>query len=290
MSDLLSVGVRSLNGLLMLAMPLALGVYLARRLDQRWGLYLAGALTFLGSQVLHLPFNLVLLNPRLQLSQGELTLAGVVSAAVLGLSAGVFEESARYLVLRFWKREARSWRAALMFGAGHGGFESMVLGVLVLLTLTQMIAYRGVDLSSVVPLEQLDLAQQQIDSYWAASAPLALLGAVERLFALCLHLSLSVLVMRVFTHGSRWWLVAAIGWHALVDALAVLSVPQLGAVATEGVIGLTALVSVALILRLRDQTMPTGPTAAAIAPPAGIPADPIEASPQSIERSRFSDG
>jgi uncharacterized membrane protein YhfC len=240
--------------------------------------------------VLHLPFNLLLLNPRLQLSQGEFTLGVVVSAAVLGLSAGVFEESARYLVLRFWQREARSWRAALMFGAGHGGFEAVALGVLVLLTLTQMIAYRGVDLSTVVPLEQLDLAQQQIDSYWAASAPLALLGAVERLFALCLHLSLSVLVMRVFTHGSRWWLAAAIGWHAVVDALAVLAVPQLGAVATEGVIGLTALVSVALILRLRDQAQPAELRAAPIAPPAGNPAGPIDASLQSIERSRYSDG
>lgn len=285
----LDIGVRLLNGLLMLAMPLALGVVLMRRLNQHWGLYLAGALTFLASQALHLPFNLLLLNPRLELGGSSLTLGFALSAAALGLSAGVFEESARYLVLRFWQRKARSWGEALMFGAGHGGFEAMALGVLVLFTLTQMIAYRGMDLSTVVPADQLALAEQQVEAYWSGPPVLALLGAVERLFALCLHLSLSVMVMRVFTHGNRWWLVAAIGWHALVDAAAVLGLPLVGAVITEVLIGTSAVVSLWLVYRLREAEQP--PVVAVAVGPASPPPLPgkIEPGSRSIEDTRFTD-
>lgn len=287
----MDIVLRLLNGLLMLALPLALGVLLARRLGPRWGLFLAGAVTFVGSQALHIPFNLLLLNPRLELGQSALTVSFVLSAVLLGLSAGVFEELARYLVLRTWQREARSWREALMLGAGHGGVESMLLGVLVLLTLFQMIAYRGADLAALFSAEELPLAQQQLEAYWGAPAALSLLGAVERLFALALHLSLSVMVMRSFTHANRGWLAVAIGWHALVDAAGVLGLPLLGPVATEGVIGFLALISLWLVYRLRDRPEPDADSRPTERPAVSEPrpVDRAQIGQEAIDRTRFSD-
>lgn len=285
----MDVFLRLLNGLSMLAMALALGVFLARRLGQRWSLYLAGAATFIASQLLHVPFNLWILNPRLELGQGEPTVGFALSAVLLGLSAGVFEESARYLVLRFWQRKARSWRAALMFGAGHGGSEAIILGVIVLLTLAQMIAYRGVDLGSVFAADELALAERQVNAYWGAPASQTLLGALERVFALCLHLSLSVMVMRAFSHANRWWLAAAVGWHALVDAVAVFSLPLVGAVATEAIIGVFAVLSVLIILRLRSEPDPVVSSANEPAPAPPRPPERFEPSAESIDRSRYAD-
>ena len=46
-----------LNSLLMIGLGLGLGILLARRFGLSWGLYGVGALTFIGSQVLHIPFN-----------------------------------------------------------------------------------------------------------------------------------------------------------------------------------------------------------------------------------------
>lgn len=286
----MDIALRLLNGLLMLALPLGLGVFLARRLGQRWRLYLAGAVTFIASQALHLPFNFALLNPRLEFGQGELTAGVILSAALLGISAGVFEETARYLVLRFWRREARSWRQALMFGAGHGGVEAILLGIIVLLTLMQMIAYRGADLSTIVPAEQLELAQQQVEAYWAGPHALALLGAMERAFALCLHLSATVMVMRGITHDNRWWLAAAIGWHALIDASAVLSLPLLGPVATDAIVGVLALISVWIVLRLREEQPQAQEIDVDAAPPPSEPLrGPIPAGERSVEASRFTE-
>ena len=52
-----------INPLLMMLIPLALGIFLARRLGGSWRLYGLGAATFIGSQVAHIPFNIWTLNP-----------------------------------------------------------------------------------------------------------------------------------------------------------------------------------------------------------------------------------
>jgi len=52
-----------LNGLLMIAIPLILGVVLARRWRLSWGLFGVGAATFVASQLLHIPFNNLVLTP-----------------------------------------------------------------------------------------------------------------------------------------------------------------------------------------------------------------------------------
>ena len=64
----------------------------------------------------------------------------------LGLSARVCEEVARYLMLRRVATGARDWQTGLMYGAGHGGVESMILGGLVLVG-----AVNSVMLTKVAP-------------------------------------------------------------------------------------------------------------------------------------------
>ena len=46
-----------LNGLLMIAIPLLIGAYLTRRFKLGWGLWWIGGITFILSQVGHIPFN-----------------------------------------------------------------------------------------------------------------------------------------------------------------------------------------------------------------------------------------
>ncbi|HHH82625.1 MAG TPA: YhfC family intramembrane metalloprotease, partial [Chloroflexi bacterium] len=52
-----------LNALLMILLPLGLAIYLTRRFGLDWGLFGVGAVSFISSQVLHLPFNAWVLNP-----------------------------------------------------------------------------------------------------------------------------------------------------------------------------------------------------------------------------------
>lgn len=251
-----------LNSLLMIGMSLLLGWYLARRLGQPWRFFIVGGVTFILAQVFHIP---LLAGLTLAFRQGLLPTPPpqwqtLFNAVLLGLLAGLTEELARYFVLKYSLKDARSWPSSLMFGAGYGGFEAIILGILALFAYVNMVMYaQNPAALSTLPADQLTVLQAQMAAYWSAPWPMTLLGALERAFALCVQLSLSVLVMQVFLRKQILWLPLAILWHTVVDALMVLSLPRLGPAGTEVVVGVTALVSLGIIFALRrpDDSAPT---------------------------------
>jgi uncharacterized membrane protein YhfC len=291
---------RGAAGLLMVALSLALGVYLVRRFRVGWRLLLIGSATFIGAQVLHIPFNNYVLNPMLaQLGFAGTSPSGAPLAAaaiLLGLSAGVFEEGARWLVYRFWIRKARTWEEGVVFGAGHGGAEAVIFGLLGLATLVQMLALRGQDLSTIVPPEQLEIAEAQVQAFWSLPAWAAFLAPLERASALAIQISLSVIVLQAFLRPRGFlWLAAAILWHALIDAAAVYAGVTTGVyggatsgmLLTEGLVLVLALLSLAILFRLR----PVEDSNDAVAPPSPPHAGPVPGRPEGPDRlndSRFS--
>jgi uncharacterized membrane protein YhfC len=283
-----------LNGLWMLALPLGLAAFLARRFHYSWRLVGMGALTFVLSQVGHIPFNSLALNPLLKALGASLPpgLSLLANALLLGLSAGLFEEGSRYLVLWRWAKNARSWRSALVFGVGHGGVEAVILGGLTLATFVYMAAYRSVDLATIVPANQVALAKQQVAAYWGVPWYAALLGALERTLTIPCHLAMSVLVMQAFTRGKRYWLWLAVLFHTLLDATAVYLMgiwgnQSWGVYAIEGGVAVFTLASLAIIFLLR-QPEPPAPAPAPPLPPIEpmLPAE-LPVSEENLDNSRF---
>jgi uncharacterized membrane protein YhfC len=174
-----------LNGFLMIAMPIGLTIYLTRKFKQGWRLFWIGGAIFIFSQVLHIPFN-ALVSPVLN-QFGFIALPvifqNVILSVFLGLSAGLFEELSRYAMYRWWAKEARSWGMGLLAGAGHGGGEAIILGLLVLYGYIQMLIVRGMDISTLVSPDKVELAKAQIQAYWSAPWYMTMLGALERLFS-----------------------------------------------------------------------------------------------------------
>ena len=238
----------------MLLFPVALGFYLTRRFGVRWGLFGLGALAFVGSQVVRLPllYGITIAFRERLLPSPPDRYAFAFNLLVMSLTAGLFEEGARYLVYRFLIKKARHWRQALMFGAGHGGIESILLGLGVLLTLVSMIVLRGMDFSQLpISAEQATLIAQQVEQFFALPWYTPLLGGMERLFAITLHISLAVLVLQVFTRGKIWYLFMAMGYHGLANLIGVSVNAQWGAVAAELALLLVALFSLWIIGRYR---------------------------------------
>jgi len=239
-----------IEAVLMLAAPVALAILLRRRWGASWALIGIGAATFILSQVVHVPLNvgLTALFRQDWMPKPPSAWQLPFNAIVLGLTAGVCEETARYLTYRFWARGARNWRQAIALGAGHGGIESAITGLLVAITLVNMIVLRDLG-PGVLGLsdEQAAAIGQEVAAFWDTPLYLPWLAFAERLMAMLLHLSLSALVLQVFRGGRLWPWGAAILWHATVNAVAVYANQVQGALAAEGAVALLSLVSVAIL-------------------------------------------
>jgi len=107
---------------IIVAAVVALAVWLRRRTEVGYGLFFAGAVVFIVSQLVHVPLNMALV-PLLPAGNPWVT------AAFLGLSAGLCEELSRYVGIRWVFTRVRHGEDALMLGAGHGGVEALFVGV-----------------------------------------------------------------------------------------------------------------------------------------------------------------
>lgn len=216
---------------------------------------MAGGFTFILSQIFHIPFNLVFLNPFIKnvVYSTSGNLQSVVSGSLLlGLSAGIFEEAARYFIYIKWQRDARSWGKAIVFGAGHGGTEAILLGLLVIYTYVQMILLRNPELFSYVPENTLSLVQEQLETYWSIPWYLSMMGAIERALTIPFHISASVLVLQSVKQRKIMWLILAIIWHTFVNTFVVSSVQLWGIFVGESVLGLFAILALVIIFVFRE--------------------------------------
>ncbi|MBE3117489.1 MAG: YhfC family intramembrane metalloprotease [Candidatus Atribacteria bacterium] len=278
-----------LNGFLMIAMPVGLTIYLTRKFKQGWRLFWIGAATFIFSQVLHIPFN-ALVNPvfnQFDFIALPVVLQNGILSVFLGLSAGLFEELSRYAMYRWWAKDARSWGKGLLAGVGHGGSEAIILGLLVLYGYGQMIIVRGMDISTLVTPDKVELAKAQIQAYWSAPLYMTMLGALERLFTIPLHLACSVLVLQAFTRKKFWWVDLAILFHALADGVAVFaSQSGFSALAIEGIIGIFAIVSMVIVFALRQPEPSANPVSAPISTPE-FKLGPVYETKENLDKTRY---
>lgn len=141
-----------------------------------------------------------------------------------GLMAGLFEETGRLAAMKFLLKKKRdNDYNALMYGAGHGGFEAFFLLFFTMLNnlIYSVMINAG---ASETLLQGLDAAnaatlQAAFQTLTTASPFLFLMGAFERLCAVAAQLALSVLVWRaVRDKGKIGWYFLAIFLHFLLDA------------------------------------------------------------------------
>jgi uncharacterized membrane protein YhfC len=230
----------------MILLPIFAWIYFSRNFKLSWKLILSGGLTFIASQVLHIPLVVAIGS-----FMKENTL--LVNAVILGLLAGIFEETARYILFKMILKNSRTWKEGVLVGLGHGGTEALLLGILAAVAFVTMLTYRSIDLSTVpsIPADQVELAKQQVAGYWSTPTYMAFIGLFERILAICLHVSLSVMVLYAIANNKPLWFWLALLWHALVDAVAVYVAQKVGILEVEGIVAIFALISLGIVFMLR---------------------------------------
>lgn len=211
--------------ILMIAIPVIFFICWRKKQKQQTkiGYLIAGAVGFLVSaRVLELGVHLVCIvadNPVSRFINGN-TVAFVLYGIIM---AGVFEECGRYIVLKYIMKKNRTPENAIMYGIGHGGIE--ILAVLLpsmILYLVIAVLFSSGNIENALSTLNIaeDTAAAALPSVEAAAAfdyAMMAMNVLERLFAMLLHIGLTVVVYYGVCNANKACLPIAILLHMLMD-------------------------------------------------------------------------
>lgn len=250
----LSIAIIALNMALGILIPMILLVYFKKKYGASIKSFLTGCAVMLLfalvlEQIVH---SIVFGSPA-----GSVILDHIWLYALYGsLMAGLFEETGRFLAMRYvLKKEHGNAHNALMYGAGHGGFEMFVIlsiGMINNLVYSVMINL-GQTQALLAPLDEAarGTLQAAFDSLIQTPSWYFVLSPVERLAAITAQIGLSVIVWHAAAgkKAKGGLLVLAILLHAFLDGVAVLAAKSgISLIVVEGFVWLIAIV-IALIAR-----------------------------------------
>ena len=211
--------------LLMIAIPV--GCFLSWRgkhkQQTKISYLIAGAIGFiLSARVLELGVHYVCIladNPVSRFINGN-TWAFVLYGIMM---AGVFEECGRHIILKYILKKNRTRENAVLYGIGHGGIEilAVLLPTMILYLVIAILFSQG---NVEEAMNQLKITEETaaaaLPSVRAAAAfdyGMMAMNVVERLFAMSLHIGLTVIVYYGVISEKKGFLPLAILLHMLMD-------------------------------------------------------------------------
>ena len=184
---------------------------------------IAGAIGFIVSaRVLELGVHMVCIvadNPISRFINGN-TIAYVLYGIIM---AGVFEECGRYIVLKYIMKKNRTPENAVLYGIGHGGIEILAVLLPAIITyLAVAVLFSAGDMENALSTLNIteETASAALPSIQAAAAfgyGMMAMNVIERLFAMFLHIGLTVVVYYGVVTVKKNCLPAAIILHMLMD-------------------------------------------------------------------------
>lgn len=143
------------------------------------------------------------------------------------LSAGIFEETGRFVAFRFLSNKYPQKQNALMYAAGHGGIEAILIGGLgAASTLVLALTLNSIGLEAYLETlpstmhEQVSLTMETLIN---SSPTIYLASGIERMIAILFHTCMSVFIyFSVAKPNLKYLYPVAIFTHALFNVPAAL--------------------------------------------------------------------
>jgi uncharacterized membrane protein YhfC len=125
---------------------------------------------------------------------------------IAGLSPGLFEETAKYLLVKYIYSKEKQKYISISYGIGHGGIESFMMGIIFLANVfaKDILIEKGAIKENITFL-------------------MCIMSALERLFAITIHISLSVVNYKAIRDQNIYYYILAIILHDLIDCVALLN-------------------------------------------------------------------
>lgn len=195
-----------MNMLIGIAIPVALFVFLRKKYKLSGYSFWIGVATmfifaFVLEQILH---TIVLFSPAGNTLQNNIWLYALYG----GFCAALFEETGRFLAMKFvMKKQHADNMNAIMYGAGHGGFEALYLLVIGMINnlIYSVVINTGMEDMLLAPLDDANrkVLLEAFDTLKNANPWLLLLSPVERFAAVILQICMSVLVWIAVTKAGK---------------------------------------------------------------------------------------
>ncbi len=232
MTTLVKVGL-GFSVLITLIIPISILIYCIAIKKKIVKPFLVGCLAFFISQiVLRVPIlNYVLPN---QIWFIKLSTNPYLYGLFLGLTAGIFEEVARYIGFRYLLKNNRRYIDGLSFGFGHWGIEAVLI--------------TGINTFAIL---FLPIGQEIAATMTTTNA---FLIGIERLLTMSIHIACSIIVLYAVKSSKIKYLFAAILLHTVVDAPIVIlpALFNIGAIGMEIYLLIIALICLYIIFKLKD--------------------------------------
>ena len=178
------------------ALPIGLFVYAKKKLGAKAAPFFIGCGVFF---VMVLMLEAAIHRIVFQLAGEALTGSVILYAVYGGLMAALFEETGRYIAMRFLVKPM-DFPNAFMYGAGHGGVEAMLLcGVASISNIASAVMINSGTMSAQLATLDAEKAADTaaaLSALWTTPSLTFFAGGVERIIAVVLHLSLSILVFQ----------------------------------------------------------------------------------------------
>ena len=139
------------------------------------------------------------------------------------IMAGVFEECGRYIVLKYIMKKNRTPENAVMYGIGHGGIEifAVLLPTMILYLVIAVLFSSGNMENALSTLniteETAAAALPSVQATATFDYAMMAMNVIERLFAMLVHIGLTVIVYYGVVNAKKICLPAAIILHMLMD-------------------------------------------------------------------------
>ena len=210
---------------LMIAIPVIFFIYWRRKHKEQTKLswLIAGAIGFIVSaRVLELGvhyFCILADNPISRFINGN-TAAFVLYGIMM---AGLFEECGRYIVLKYIMKKNRTRENSVLYGIGHGGIEILAVLLPSIITfLAVAVMFSAGDTENAlrtlnITEETAAAALPTVQSAAAFDYGMMAANVIERLFAMFLHIGLTVIVYYGVVNAKKMYLPLAILLHMLMD-------------------------------------------------------------------------
>ncbi|WP_411843298.1 YhfC family intramembrane metalloprotease [Salinicoccus sp. HZC-1] len=212
-----SIVLMGLAGLFSVLLPFLFIMVLRRKFKIRWIPILIGAATFIiFAMVLEQITHLLVLRPGVDGTIPLIAESPWLYVLYGVLAAGIFEETGRLVAFLLMKKKHKKIDSAISYGIGHGGIEAIIvvgLGMLSSIVFSVMFNNGGSIADELPPGIAESMAGTPNITY--------VLAIVERIFAISVHIGLSIIVFVSVIRKGKWWLFPlAIVLHALTNLTA----------------------------------------------------------------------